>query len=38
VAGMLLTTESALAELPEDKSSVPPMPPMGGGGGMGMGM
>jgi chaperonin GroEL len=38
VASMLLTTESALAELPEDKSSMPPMPPMGGGGGMGMGM
>jgi chaperonin GroEL len=34
VASMLLTTESALAELPEDKSAMPPMPPMGGGGGM----
>jgi len=37
VASMLLTTESALAELPEDKSA-PAMPPMPPGGGMGMGM
>jgi chaperonin GroEL len=31
VAGMLLTTEAAIAEMPEDK----PAMPMGGGGGMG---
>lgn len=31
VAGMLLTTECVLAEIPEE---TPPMPPMGGGGGM----
>ena len=37
VASMLLTTESALAELPEDKSA-PAMPAMPPGGGMGMGM
>jgi len=36
VASMLLTTESALAELPEDKSKMPAMPPMGGGGMPGM--
>lgn len=35
VASMLLTTESALAELPEDKSKMPPMPAMPPGG-MGM--
>ncbi|MBL7395913.1 chaperonin GroEL, partial [Escherichia coli] len=33
VAGLLITTEAAVSELPEDK---PAMPPMGGGmGGMG---
>jgi len=31
VAGMLLTTECLLADIPEE---TPPMPPMGGGGGM----
>ena len=31
VAGMLLTTECVLADIPEEN---PPMPPMGGGGGM----
>ena len=31
VAGMILTTESALVDIKED---TPPMPPMGGGGGM----
>jgi len=31
VAGMLLTTECVIADIPEDD---PPMPPMGGGGGM----
>ncbi len=33
VAGMLLTTECVLADIPED---TPPMPPMGGGGMPGM--
>ena len=33
VAGMLLTTECVLADIPEDN---PPMPPMGGGGMPGM--
>ena len=36
VSSMLLTTESALAEIPEDKTAMPPMPPMGGGGMPGM--
>ena len=36
VSSMLLTTESALAEIPEDKSAMPAMPPMGGGGMPGM--
>ena len=31
VAGMLLTTECVIADIPEDEH---PMPPMGGGGGM----
>ena len=31
VAGLLITTEAAIAEMPEDK----PAMPMGGGGGMG---
>jgi chaperonin GroEL len=31
VAGLLITTEAAVAEIPEDK----PAMPMGGGGGMG---
>ena len=34
VAGMLLTTECVIAEEPEEKSSAPAMPPMGGMGGM----
>ena len=34
VAGLLITTEAAVAELPEDKSA-PAMPDMGGMGGMG---
>jgi len=34
VAGLLLTTEAMVAEKPEDKSAVPPMPPGGGMGGM----
>ena len=33
VAGMLLTTECVLADIPEE---TPPMPPMGGGGMPGM--
>jgi chaperonin GroEL len=37
VAGLLITTEAAIAELPEDKSA-PAMPDMGGMGGMGGGM
>ena len=36
VSSMLLTTESALAEIPEEKTATPPMPPMGGGGMPGM--
>jgi len=36
VAGLLITTEAAIAEKPEDKPAMPPMPDMGGmGGGMG---
>ena len=34
VAGLLLTTEAMVAEKPEDKSSMPQMPPGGGMGGM----
>ncbi len=34
VAGLLITTEAAIAEIPEDKSA-PAMPDMGGMGGMG---
>ena len=36
VAGLLVTTEAAIVDLPEDKPAAPPMPDMGGmGGGMG---
>jgi chaperonin GroEL len=37
VAGLLLTTEAAVAEKPEEKGAggMPPMPPGGGMGGMG---
>jgi len=35
VAGLLITTEAAIVEKPEDKSSAPAMPDMGGMGGMG---
>jgi len=35
VAGLLITTEASVAELPEDKSGAPAMPDMGGMGGMG---
>ncbi len=38
VAGLLITTEAAIAEYPEDKSSGGGMPDMGGMGGMGGGM
>jgi|TARA_R100000501_G_scaffold10060_1_gene19816 chaperonin GroEL len=38
VAGLLITTEATVAELPEDKSSGGGMPDMGGMGGMGGGM
>ncbi|KLI64923.1 chaperonin GroEL [Aurantiacibacter marinus] len=38
VAGLLITTEAAIAEIPEDKSSGGGMPDMGGMGGMGGGM
>src|SRR5216110_2198205 len=34
VAGMLLTTEAMVAEKPEEKPAMPPMPPGGGMGGM----
>jgi chaperonin GroEL len=35
VAGLLVTTEAMVAEVPKDKAAMPAMP--GGGGGMGMG-
>ena len=39
ISGLLLTTEAMIADKPEDKSAMPPMPPgggvMGGMGGMG---
>jgi len=38
VAGLLITTEAAIADTPEDKSSGGGMPDMGGMGGMGGGM
>ena len=34
VAGLLVTTEAMVAELPKDKPSMPAMPPGGGMGGM----
>jgi chaperonin GroEL len=34
VAGLLLTTEAMVAEKPEEKAAMPPMPPGGGMGGM----
>ncbi|OFV83989.1 MAG: chaperonin GroL [Acidobacteria bacterium RBG_16_64_8] len=34
VAGLLLTTEAMVAEKPEEKTAMPPMPPGGGMGGM----
>ena len=38
VAGLLITTEATISEIPEDKSSGGGMPDMGGMGGMGGGM
>jgi len=35
VAGLLITTEAMVAEIPEKKSDMPPMPPGGGMGDMG---
>ncbi len=35
VAGLMITTEAMVTELPEDKSAAPAMPDMGGMGGMG---
>jgi chaperonin GroEL len=35
VAGLVLTTEAGVHELPEDKDNMPPMPPGGGMGDMG---
>jgi len=35
VAGLLITTEAAISEKPEDKPAAPAMPDMGGMGGMG---
>ena len=38
VAGLLVTTEAAIVDIPEDKGAAPAMPDMGGMGGMGGGM
>ena len=40
IAGLLLTTEAMISDLPEEKAAAPAGPPMGGGmpGGMGPGM
>ncbi|MDR7102322.1 chaperonin GroEL [Croceicoccus sp. BE223] len=35
VAGLLITTEAAISDVPEDKPAMPAMPDMGGMGGMG---
>jgi chaperonin GroEL len=35
VAGLMITTEAMVSELPEDKAAAPAMPDMGGMGGMG---
>ncbi len=37
VAGLLITAEAVIADLPEEKKDLPPMPDMGGGGMGGMG-
>ena len=34
IAGLLLTTEATICDIPEDKKEQAPMPPMGGMGGM----
>ena len=34
IAGLLVTTEAMVAELPKDKPAMPAMPPGGGMGGM----
>ena len=38
ISALLLTTESLITDLPEEKSAMPAMPPGGGMGGMGGGM
>ncbi|MFC1658416.1 chaperonin GroEL [Candidatus Omnitrophota bacterium] len=38
IAGLLLTTEALITDLPEKEKAMPPMPPGGGMGGMGGGM
>ncbi len=38
VAGLLITTEAMVADIPEEKTGAPAMPDMGGMGGMGGGM
>ncbi|MEO1047311.1 MAG: TCP-1/cpn60 chaperonin family protein, partial [Pseudomonadota bacterium] len=38
VAALLITTEAAIVDAPEDKAAAPAMPDMGGMGGMGGGM
>ena len=38
IAALLLTTETLITDLPEEKSAMPAMPPGGGMGGMGGGM
>ncbi len=38
IASLLLTTETLITDLPEEKSAMPAMPPGGGMGGMGGGM
>ena len=35
IAGLLLTTEATICDIPEDKKEAPAMPNMGGMGGMG---
>jgi chaperonin GroEL len=35
VAGMMITTEAMVTDIPKDDAPVPPMPDMGGMGGMG---
>jgi chaperonin GroEL len=35
VAGMMITTEAMVTDIPKDDAPMPPMPDMGGMGGMG---